>query len=52
MDVWISELNIFNCNKSLISSQDLPDVIASMIKVHVKPLDFVYTSFVLLSIVR
>ena len=38
MEVWISELQIFNHNKSLISSQDLPDMIASIIKVHVKPL--------------
>ena len=37
MDVWISELYIFNCNKSLKSSQDFPDVITSVIKVHVKP---------------
>ena len=39
MDVWILELHIFNHNKSLISSQDLPDVIASVIKEHVKPFD-------------
>ena len=30
----------FKHNKSLISPQDLPDVIASVIKVCVKPLDF------------
>ena len=39
MDMWILELHIFNCNKSLISSQDLPEVMASEIKVCVKPLD-------------
>ena len=41
MDVWIFELHIFNHNKSLISFQDLPDVIASVIKVCVKPFDLV-----------
>ena len=35
----MSELHIFNHYKSLISFQDLPKVIASEIKVHVKPLD-------------
>ena len=35
MEVCISELHIFNCNTSLISSQDLPDGITSVIKVHV-----------------
>ena len=35
----MSELQIFNCNKSLMSFQDLPDVITSVIKVHVKPFD-------------
>ena len=39
MDMWISELHIFSHIKSLISSQDFPDVIASVIKVQVKPLD-------------
>ena len=39
MDVWISELLIFNQYKSLIPSQDFPDVIAYVIKVCVKPLD-------------
>ena len=39
MDVWILELHIFNHNKSLLSSHDLPEVMASEIKVHVKPLD-------------
>ena len=38
MDVWILELYIFNHNKSLISSQDLPVVIASVIMVCVNPL--------------
>ena len=35
----MSELQIFNHNKSLMSSQDLPDVIASLIKVCVKHFD-------------
>ena len=39
MEVWISELHIFSCNKSLISSQEWSDVIASVIKVWVKPFD-------------
>ena len=52
MEVWISELHIFNCNTSLISSQDLPDVIASVIKVCVKPFDLACASFVWLSAVR
>ena len=52
MEVWISKLHIFNCNKSLISFQDLPDVIASEIKLHVKPFDLACASFVLLSAVR
>ena len=49
MEVWILELHIFNHNKSLISSQDFPDIIASVIKVHGKPLDFALESLVLLS---
>ena len=39
MDVWISELHVINHNKSLISSQDFPNVIASVIKVLVIPFD-------------
>ena len=38
--MWILELHIFNCNKSLVLSQDFSDVIASVIKVCVKPFDF------------
>ena len=52
MEVWISELHIFNHNKSLISFQDFPDVIASVIKVHGKPFDFARESSVLLTDVR
>ena len=45
-------VTIFNHKKSLMSSQDLPDVIASVIKVHVKPFDLASASLVLLSAVR
>ena len=38
-DVWMSELQIFKQSKSLISSQHLPEVRASVIKVQVKPFD-------------
>ena len=53
--IWMCECgswHIFSHNKSLISSQDLPDVIASVIKVCVKPFDLAWASFVLLSVVR
>ena len=52
MEVWILELHIFKHNKSLISSQDFPDVIASVIKVSDKPFDFTWGRLVLLSDVR
>ena len=37
MELLMSELQTCNCKRSLISSQDLPGVIASVIKVCVKP---------------
>ena len=52
MEVWISELQVFNHNKSLILSQGLPDMIASVIKVCVKPFDLSWASLGLLSAVR
>ena len=52
MEVWISELQIFSHNKSSISSQEWPDVIASVIKVWVKPFALAWASLVLLSAVR
>ena len=48
-DVWISELEIFKWSKSLISSQHLPEVRSSVIKVQVKPFDLACASLVLLS---
>ena len=52
MDVWILKLHIFNHNKSLISSQEFADVMASVIKVCGKPFDFACKRLVLLSNVR
>ena len=51
-EVWISELQIFKWSKSLIFSQFLPRVRASIIKVCVKPFDLASASLVLLSSVR
>ena len=49
-EVCMSELQIFKCNKSLMSSQLLPDVRASVSNVQVNPLDFARASLVLLSV--
>ena len=51
-EVWISELQIFRQSKSLISSQHLPEVRASVIKVWVKPFDIACANLALLSSVR
>ena len=48
----MSELQIFKQSKSLISSQHLPEVRLSVIKVQVKPFDLAWASLVLLSSVR
>ena len=48
-EVWISELQIFKYSKSLISSQHLPVVRDSVIKVQVSPFDLAWASLVLLS---
>ena len=45
-DVWMSELQIFKWSKSLISSQNLPEVRASVIRVCVKPFDLACASLV------
>ena len=46
------ELQSFRCSESLISSQFLSRVIASIIKVWVKPFDLARADLVLLSSVR
>ena len=51
-EVWMPKLQIFKWSKSLISSQHLPEVRASVIKVQVKPFDLARASLVLLSSVR
>ena len=48
-DVWISELQRFKWSISLILSQHLPELRASVIKVWVSPFDLAWTSYVLLS---
>ena len=50
--VWISALQNFNCNRSLISSKDLFEVMASMTSVHIKPHDLSLASLALLPLVR
>ena len=52
MEVWISELQVFNHYKSFISSQEWPDMTASVIEVHAKPFDLAWASLLLLSAVR
>ena len=49
MDVWMSELHIFNWRESLISSQVLCKVKAANINVLTSPLDFTCASLVLFS---
>ena len=51
-EVWMSELQIFKWSKSLISSQHLPEVRASVISMWVKPFDLAWASLVLLSSIR
>ena len=50
--VLISSLQSFNHNRSLMSSQDLFEVMAFVTSVHVKPCDFALVSFSLFSLVR
>ena len=50
--MWISALQSFSHNRSLMSSQDLFEVMASVTSVHVKPCDFALESLALLSLVR
>ena len=52
LQVWISALQSFSCNKSFISSHHLSELMASVTNVHVTPLDFTLASLVLLSFVR
>ena len=47
-EVWMSELQFFKWSKSLISSQHLPEVRASVINVQAKPLDLAWAHLVLL----
>ena len=51
-EVWMSELQILKQSKSLIYSQHLPEIRASVIKVQIKPFDLACASLVLLSSVR
>ena len=51
-DVWMSELQIFKQSISLISSQHLPRIRASVFRVQVKPFDLACASLVLLSSFR
>ena len=48
----MSELQIFKCCKSLISSQLLSELIASDISVCIKPLDLACVNLVLLLLVK
>ena len=48
-EVWISELQNFKCSKSLMSSQHLSEVRASVIKEWVIPFDLAWAHLVLLS---
>ena len=50
--VWISALQCFSLNRSLISSHDLFEEITSMISVCIKPHDFTLASLALFSLVR
>ena len=50
--VWILTLQSFNCNRSLISSQDLFEVMVSVTSVCIKPHDLALASLDLLSLVR
>ena len=50
--VWISALQSFSLERSIISSCDLFEEIASVTSVHVKPHEFALASFALLSLVR
>ena len=52
MEVWIWKLQSFKCSESLILSQFLPRVMASITKVWVKPLDLAWANLVLLSSVK
>ena len=50
--VWIFVLHSLSHSKSLISSQDFPELIASITNVWVNPLDFAFASKAQLSFVR
>ena len=50
--MWISALQSFSLNRSLISSHNILEEIASVTSVHVKPYDFTLASLALLSLVR
>ena len=50
--VWMLALHSFSLSKSLISSQDLSDLITSMTNIQVSPLDLTFASLAQLSLVR